>query len=133
VQYLGEEGSSSELKGAVVLSSPWNLDIGNAMLQSTWIGREIYSNAMAKNLQRLAEEQHPCLSQVPGLSFDRIRKCKYLHEIDREVQCPTWGYPTEGAYYRDSTSVDVLLDVRTPLFIINATDDPVSFSRKILR
>lgn len=41
------------------------------------------------------------------------------------MQCPTWGYPTEGAYYRDATSVDVLLDVRVPLFIINATDDPV--------
>jgi len=95
------------------------------MLQSTWLGREVYSKVMARNLQALAEIQYPCLSQVPGLSFDRIRKCRYLHEIDREVQCPTWGYPTEGAYYRDATSVDVLLDVRVPLFIINATDDPV--------
>lgn len=28
----------------------------------------------------------------------RVRRTKYLYEFDRELQCPTWGYPTEGAY-----------------------------------
>ena len=39
----------------------------------------------------------------------------------------TWGYPTEGAYYRDASSVDSLLAVRIPLFAIHAEDDPVRF------
>jgi len=43
----------------------------------------------------------------------------------RELQGPTWGYPTEGAYYRDASSSDSLLAVRIPLFAINAEDDPV--------
>lgn len=43
----------------------------------------------------------------------------------REIQCPTWGYPTVGAYYRDASSSDSLLAVRIPLFAINAEDDPV--------
>ena len=34
-------------------------------------------------------------------------------------------YPTEGAYYRDASCVDLLNSVRTPLFAINAIDDPV--------
>lgn len=84
---------------------------------------------MAGNLQKLAEIHSASLAQIPGLSLERIRACKYLHEFDRELQCPTWGYPTEGAYYRDATSVDALLDVKVPLFIINATDDPVSINR----
>ena len=46
--------------------------------------------------------------------------------LDREVQAPTWGYPTEGAYYRDASSCDSVLAVRIPLFAINAKDDPVS-------
>lgn len=45
---------------------------------------------------------------------------------DRVVQGPTWGYPTEGAYYRDASCCDSLLAVRIPLFAINAEDDPVS-------
>ena len=44
----------------------------------------------------------------------------------RHVQGPTWGYPTEGAYYRDASSVDSLLAIRIPFFALHAEDDPVS-------
>src|ERR1700742_79965 len=43
----------------------------------------------------------------------------------RVVQCPSWGYPTEGAYYRDASSSDSVLAERVPLFVIHADDDPV--------
>lgn len=56
---------------------------------------------------------------------ERVRKTTYLHEFDREIQGPTWGYPTEGAYYRDASSVDSILNIRIPVFAINAEDDPV--------
>jgi len=52
--------------------------------------------------------------------------------LRRELQGPTWGYPTEGAYYRDASSCDSLLAVRIPLFAINAEDDPVSDAVVIL-
>lgn len=45
--------------------------------------------------------------------------------FSRDLQGPTWGYPTEGAYYRDASSCDSLLAVRIPLFAIHAEDDPV--------
>lgn len=77
---------------------------------------------MKKLIHRHAEQ----VRKNPKLDLERIDKIKYLHEFDREVQCPAWGYPTEGAYYRDSASVDSLIAVRIPLFAINATDDPVS-------
>jgi len=57
---------------------------------------------------------------------DKVNKIKYLHEFDRYIQGPTWGYPTEGAYYRDAASTDSLLAVKIPFFAINAEDDPVS-------
>ena len=44
----------------------------------------------------------------------------------RELQGPSWGYPTEGAYYRDASSTESLLAVRIPLFAIHAEDDPVN-------
>jgi len=56
----------------------------------------------------------------------KVRKVKYLHEFDRDVQGPTWGYPTEGAYYRDASSSDAVLAIRIPTFAIHAEDDPVS-------
>ena len=84
------------------------------------------------------------ISRNPRVDVEEVRSIKYLHEFDRYVipsivlidrgsdldscralQGPTWGYPTEGAYYRDASSVDSLLAVRVPLLGINAEDDPV--------
>ncbi|TAQ85060.1 hypothetical protein B7494_g6617 [Chlorociboria aeruginascens] len=105
--YIGEEGSSS------------------LILQSTWLGRQIYSKTMANNMKRLVELHHNQLSKNPKLNFEKIRKVKYLYEFDRMVQGPAWGYPTEGAYYRDASSIDSLLAARIPMFLINAIDDPI--------
>lgn len=126
VQYVGEEGSNCQLKAAVVISSPWNLDAGSLALQRTWLGLEVYSKTMGTNLKELFERHADEMAKNTRIDIDCIRKIKYLHEFDREVQGPMWGYPTEGAYYRDASSTDALLAVRIPLFAINAADDPVS-------
>ncbi|PVH81676.1 AB-hydrolase YheT [Cadophora sp. DSE1049] len=124
--YIGEEGAACELKSAVVCSNPWNLDAGSLALQRTWLGREIYSKTMGANMKKLIERHHDEASKNPALDFEKIRNVKYLHEFDREVQGPTWGYPTEGAYYRDASSTDSLFSIRIPLFAINAKDDPIA-------
>jgi predicted alpha/beta-fold hydrolase len=66
------------------------------------------------------------VSKNPKINVAEIRKVKYLHEFDREVQGPTWGYPTVNAYYRDASSTDSLLAIRIPFLAIHAEDDPVS-------
>ena len=62
----------------------------------------------------------------PHINIEEVLAARYLFEFDRALQCPTWGYPTEGAYYRDASSTESLLNVRIPLFCINAEDDPVA-------
>lgn len=114
------------LKAAVVCSNPWNLDAGSLALHRIWLGREIYSKIMCTNLKKLIELHYNEVSKNPYLDFERIRKVRYLYEFDREVHVPTWGYPTEGAYYRDASSIDSLLAAKIPIFAINAKDDPVS-------
>ncbi|GAW25416.1 putative alpha beta fold family [Rosellinia necatrix] len=44
--YIGEEGVNCQLKAAIVISSPWNLEVGNKVLKSTWIGHEIYQKTL---------------------------------------------------------------------------------------
>lgn len=109
-----------------MVSNPWNLEAGSLALQRTWLGREIYSKTMSGNLKRLVARHKEQLVKNPKLDFETLEKITYLHEFDRIIQCSTWGYPTERAYYRDASSSDSLLAVRIPLFAINATDDPVS-------
>lgn len=118
----------------MVISNPWNLDVGSVALQSSWLGLEVYSKTMGSNMKKLFVLHADEITKNPRLDRDRVMKIKYLHEFDREVQGPTWGYPTEGAYYRDASSVDSLLAVKIPFFAVNASDDPVgsaSFSHVI--
>jgi uncharacterized protein len=86
---------------------------------------EVYSKTMGANMKRLFEQHVDEISKNPKIDVAKIRKLKYLHEFDRYVQGPTWGYPTEGAYYRDASCVESVMAIRIPFFAINAADDPV--------
>ncbi|KAI9841043.1 MAG: hypothetical protein M1838_003793 [Thelocarpon superellum] len=125
-KYVGEEGAHCELRAAVVCSNPWNLEAGSDALKSSWLGLEVYSRVMANNMKRLVEIHKDQIMKTSKVDLDRLRKTRYLHDFDREVQCPTWGYPTVGTYYRDASSCDSLLAIKIPFFALNAEDDPVA-------
>ncbi|KAI0019661.1 AB-hydrolase YheT [Xylariomycetidae sp. FL0641] len=124
--YLGEEGSDCQLKGAVAVANPWNLEIGSKWLKSTFIGHEVYQTALGSSLKKLANRHKEEIEKYTNVDMSNLFEIKYLYEFDRAYQCPTWGYPTEDAYYRDASSVDALLNVRVPLLAINAVDDPIA-------
>ncbi|CAK42236.1 putative esterase YMR210W [Aspergillus awamori] len=124
--YLGEEGDACELKAAVLCASPWNLEIGSLNLQNTLIGREVYSKVMGTSMKDLFERHVEQVSKNPRIDVDEVRNITYLHEFDRALQCASWGYPTEGAYYRDASSTDAMLGIRIPFFVIQAEDDPIA-------
>ncbi|PCG98153.1 AB-hydrolase YheT, putative [Penicillium occitanis (nom. inval.)] len=129
--YLGEEGENCLLNAAVLCANPWNLDVANVALRSTWIGAEVYSAHMAVSLVKLFNQHVDELTHHPRLNVDDMKDVKYIHEFDRAVQCALWGYPTEGAYHRDASSTDSLLAIRIPFLAINAEDDPISVKQAI--
>lgn len=124
--YLGEEGEACQLKAAVLCANPWNLDVSSVDLQRTFMGLNVYSKTMGMNMKRLFEEHVDEVSKNPRIDVEEVRRVTYLHEFDRAVQCPSWGYPTEGAYYRDASSTDSLLAIRIPFFAVQAEDDPIA-------
>jgi predicted alpha/beta-fold hydrolase len=78
------------------------------------------------SLRTLADNNREEIEKFSDVDINEISKVQYLYEFDRAYQCPTWGYPTEDAYYRDASSVDSLLGVRIPLLALNSEDDPIS-------
>lgn len=77
-------------------------------------------------MKTLAETHRAEIEKFTDLDMNALTKLTHLYEFDRAVQCAAWGYPTEGAYYRDASSVDSTLAIRIPFLAINSTDDPVS-------
>ena len=53
MQYIGEEGATCLFKAAVVCSNPWDMDVSNKFLQSTWLGLHVYQRAMGASLKGL--------------------------------------------------------------------------------
>jgi uncharacterized protein len=123
--YVGEEGADCQLKAAVVLSNVWNNEVSSLGLQRTWFMNNVYNRTLGQSMIKLFERHIDQISKNPNIDIDKVRSSKYLHEFDRHVQGPTWGYPTEGAYYRDASSVDAVMGIRIPFLGINARDDPV--------
>ncbi|TQV93568.1 hypothetical protein V2A60_010035 [Cordyceps javanica] len=105
--YCAEEGEQCVLKAAVVCSNPFNLDCATSMKQLIVTHKEE-------------------IKEHTNLDLEAIERVTYLHDFDREVQCPTWGYPTESAYYRDASSCDSILSIRIPFLAVNARDDPIA-------
>ncbi|KAL2844619.1 Alpha/Beta hydrolase protein [Aspergillus pseudodeflectus] len=124
--YLGEEGDACQLKAAVICASPWNLEISSVALQSTYMGLEVYSKVMGSSMKKLFEQHADEVIKNPKVNAEEVRSITYLHEFDRALQCALWGYPTEGAYYRDATSTDSLFGIRIPFFVVQAEDDPIA-------
>ena len=77
-------------------------------------------------MRRLSANHKEEIERYTPIDYESLTRLTYLYEFDRAYQCPTWGYPTEEAYYRDASSVDSLLAVRVPLLALNAADDPIA-------
>ncbi|CAK7223907.1 hypothetical protein SCUCBS95973_005338 [Sporothrix curviconia] len=129
--YVGEEGAGCPLKAAVVVGNPFDLQVSNKFLQRSFLGRSVYETVMGSNMKKLINRHREAIIKHTDLDLDRINQIKTLYEFDREVQCPTWGYPTEEAYYRDASSCDLLLDIRIPFMAIQAKDDPIAVEEAV--
>ena len=119
------------MKAAIIVSNPWRLEISSALLLHTWLGREVYSKTMGTSMRSLFQTHRTQLLANKSISIPGIDSAKYLHEFDREYQCATWGYPSEGAYYRDASSADSVLAVRIPTLVLHARDDPIAFDEAV--
>ena len=119
------------LDAAVIVSNPWKLEVSSLALQRTYIGLNVYSKAMGTSMRKLFETHREEIVKNQSLKTENIRKVVHLHEFDREVQCATWGYPTEGAYYRDASSSDSVLAIRIPTLCLHARDDPIAFDEAV--
>jgi predicted alpha/beta-fold hydrolase len=89
------------------------------------MGLNVYSKTMGRNMRALFDTHAEEITKNKAIKSEHVHKLKYLHEFDRVVQCASWGYPTEGAYYRDASSADSVLAIRIPTLTIHAKDDPI--------
>ncbi|KAK3378308.1 Alpha/Beta hydrolase protein [Podospora didyma] len=129
--YVGEEGLDCPLKAAISVGNPFNLDISNSALKRGFLGKQVYQRVMGSNMKRFINDHKEQIKLYTTLDLAEIQRVTYLYELDRAVQTKIWGYPTEGAYYRDSSSADAVLGIKIPFLAIAALDDPIAVEEAI--
>lgn len=124
--YLGEEGSQSEFVATATLSNPWDMTDSAYRIGGRFISRKLFLPAITAALTRLVKSNRAVLMQNEAFSEEKIyAKYHSTPEFDGAFTAPTYGFGSAYDYYRKVSSVNKLLQVQTPMLIINSTDDPV--------
>ncbi|KAH8826845.1 AB-hydrolase YheT [Flagelloscypha sp. PMI_526] len=136
-RYVAEEGTASRLRSGCAVGCPWNLSANNQGLKSSWIGNNLYSKAMGKNLQKLAKRHYKSLlrhanpvvieacEKVVALKDPTIEEFDDILTVVAGGPAPRWPYATAEDYYQDNSASKLLGQIRVPFLGLNAADDPI--------
>ncbi|MBI3792206.1 MAG: alpha/beta fold hydrolase [Gemmatimonadetes bacterium] len=123
LKWLGEQGDGAptELRGAAVVSVPFDLARGSRFLERGFA--KVYTDSFLRSLLLKAEAK---LAQFPDLPVDvaAARRARTLWAFDDAVTAPLHGFRDAGHYYAESSSLGYLARIRRPALLLSAVDDP---------
>lgn len=114
----------------MVAGNPWNLELSNMVLESSYLGKHVYSPAMGSNLGRIFATHSESLKSNPLFEKslttpEAIKEAKTIKNFDENWTALSFGFPTAAAYYRASSSTPYLSLVAIPFLGLNSLDDPI--------
>ena len=117
VRYLGEEGEATPLKAAFALCPGYNTETGFAFVHP------FYSKVMAKKL--LKRFIHPYQETWKKIaSWEQILSVKNLSDFEK-LYFQMAGFSDYETYTKATNPIYVFENVKIPLMILNAEDDPI--------
>jgi predicted alpha/beta-fold hydrolase len=130
--FLGEEGEACKLSGAVAMCNPFDLNACDDALSRGFFGT-VYSRSMAKNMRKLFAPHAHLFAGLPGYDRALVENSRTVRDFDEAVTRVTFGFPSVDAYYDASSSRRLIGDVRVPLLVIQAEDDPIAVREAVPR
>lgn len=120
LKFLGEQGENAPIHRAVAISVP--LDLHSSSVQISTPGNFIYSRRFLRNLSLKIRKK---AEQMPGkLDVSQLDAVNTLKDFDDIFTAPIHGFENAEDYYRKSSSLYFLKDIRIPTLILNAANDP---------
>jgi len=101
-------------------------------LQDGFFGT-VYSRAMAKNMRALFAPHEHLFQGLPNYDNELVGNAKTVRDFDEAVTRVTFGFPSVDAYYDASSSRLKIGDVRVPLLVVQAKDDPIAVHSAVPR
>jgi predicted alpha/beta-fold hydrolase len=122
LKLLGEAHGSvpGNLRGAAAVSVPTHLGDSSAALEKGF--NRIYSQYFLDKLQHKMKRLHALFPEhIPGSMSARFDT---LHAFDNAVTAKLHGFESADHYYRLASSAPFLPEIRKPVLVLNAKDDP---------
>lgn len=119
LKYLGEETVPNEVRAAIAISAP--CDLHATMLELHKPKNWIYAKRFKKTLIQKLLKKHQLFPQ--HIDLKTIQNIKTLKDFDDVYTSKAHGFKDAEDYYKRSSSLDYLPQIRTPSLIINALND----------
>ncbi|KAI8368470.1 Alpha/Beta hydrolase protein [Blakeslea trispora] len=126
VKYLGEERENTPFKAAISVANPFDFKSAMERLHSTYLGRTVYSTAMASNLKKTYARHKDIITKGGKVDRERTMAAKTIRDFDDACTRRMFGFSTVDNYYRDASSCRFIEHVKVPLLCLNALDDPIA-------
>lgn len=123
VRYLGEEGTQTPFKAAFALSPGYNSETGFEFVSP------FYSKLMTKKVFKCFIEHYQDTWQ-DQTQLDGLIQAKTLAEFERNY-FKLAGFADYKSYAQAVNPIYVLPDIKIPLIVLNAEDDPICTIRNL--
>lgn len=134
MNYLGSMEINPRIKAAVAVSTPIQLKSSAETLKTGF--NKVYLKNFTRKISRklrTKSEQYPDV-----IDWSRLKSIKTFDEIDEFFTAPLHGFEGREDYYKRASPAFVMENIKTPILVINALDDPflgeecypVEFARK---
>lgn len=122
LKYVGEKGAAipSIVHSAVAISVPCDLKDSSFELEKrhNFLYMKRFFRSLGAKLETKAR-------QYPGkISLDKFEEIKSFKQFDDRYTAPMHGYKDAEEYWAKNSSRQFLPNIRIPLLLINALDDP---------
>ncbi len=120
LKYLGEQGGNTQIKAAVAVSVPFDLNISASALEHGFA--RYYQRHLVDKLKTAIAEKHRTVSlPFPLPDLDQVHT---LRQFDDQITAPLHGFNGVDDYYTQSSCRQYLKNIRIPTLILHAKDDP---------
>jgi predicted alpha/beta-fold hydrolase len=130
--FLGEEGKAAKVSGAVAMCNPFDLNACDDALQEGFFGT-VYSRSMAGNMRKLFAPHAHLFAGLPNYDRRLVESARTVRDFDEAVTRVTFGFPSVDAYYDASSSRRLIGNVKVPLLVVQAKDDPIAVHSAVPR
>ena len=123
VKMMGETGADCPLTAGCAVSTPYDLNICAAALDSERAWSNFYRGIFMRSLKR--KGLHKASQYPTRLDANAIRAARKLTVFDDVVTAPTYGYANSAEYYTRASAGQFVKHLRRPSLLVTSTDDPL--------